>query len=197
MSPTTRSIRRSVCRGGLGHLASSRVWSPLMCGAPVCPVCSVCSWCPPRCCSGRSEPLPAPSPSAFTQRLHPASSPAGHCVPGAIGHYCAWFRGWFRCQSAVWSPCLVPVSGISCSVITVWFGVWFQPCRVWATVGENFLYVFKPGRHGPDAPPLHPVGLENSMQRPDLRSSCADRSWMIVGCCRCQSCTGSCAVCWV
>lgn len=30
MSPTTRSIRRSVCRGGLGHLASSRVWSPLV-----------------------------------------------------------------------------------------------------------------------------------------------------------------------
>ncbi len=22
---------------------------------------------------------------------------------------------------------------------------------------EDFLYVFKPGRHGPDAPPLHPA----------------------------------------
>jgi len=23
--------------------------------------------------------------------------------------------------------------------------------------GDNFLYDFKPGRHGPDAPPLHPA----------------------------------------
>lgn len=33
--------------------------------------------------------------------------------------------------------------------------------------------------------PHDPVGLENSMRRPDLRSSCAGRSWMIVGCCCC------------
>lgn len=35
------------------------------------------------------------------------------------------------------------------------------------------------GRHD-----LHdPVGLENAMQRLDLRSSCVIRSWIIVGCC--------------
>ena len=41
------------------------------------------------------------------------------------------------------------------------------------------------------------VGLGNAMRRPDLYSSCTGRSWMIVGCCCCRSCTGSCAVCSV
>ena len=35
----------------------------------------------------------------------------------------------------------------------------------------------------PRHPRGHPVGLEYSMQCPDLRSSCSGRSWMIVGCC--------------
>jgi len=30
-------------------------------------------------------------------------------------------------------------------------------------------------------PPFLPVGLENSMQGPDLRSSCAARAWIIIG----------------
>jgi len=32
------------------------------------------------------------------------------------------------------------------------------------TGGEDFLYVFKPGRHGPNAPPLHP-GLNGVPQQ--------------------------------
>ena len=39
------------------------------------------------------------------------------------------------------------------------------------------------------------VGLGNAMRCPDLRSSHVGRSWMIVGCCYCRSCTGSCAGC--
>ena len=35
-------------------------------------------------------------------------------------------------------------------------------------VGEDFLYGFKPGRHGPDAPPLHPA-----MRSLPLRSASA------------------------
>jgi hypothetical protein len=42
-----------------------------------------------------------------------------------------------------------------------------------------------------------PVRLGNSMQCPDLRSSCATQSRIIVGCCRCRGCTSSCAVCSV
>ncbi|HKR48366.1 MAG TPA: hypothetical protein VJT72_02090 [Pseudonocardiaceae bacterium] len=34
--------------------------------------------------------------------------------------------------------------------------------------------------------PIDPVGLEYSMQCPDLRSSCSGRLWMIVGCCFCR-----------
>ena len=41
------------------------------------------------------------------------------------------------------------------------------------------------------------VGLENSMHRPDLCSARADRSWIIVGCRCCQSCTGLCVGCSV
>jgi hypothetical protein len=40
----------------------------------------------------------------------------------------------------------------------------------------------------------YPVGLGNAMQCPDLQSSCGAWAWMIVGCCCCRSCTGSCAV---
>ncbi|MGH3479542.1 MAG: hypothetical protein ACRDSG_02050 [Pseudonocardiaceae bacterium] len=40
------------------------------------------------------------------------------------------------------------------------------------TVGENFLYVFKPGRYGPDAPPLHPA-----MRSLPLRSASAPGGW--------------------
>ena len=38
--------------------------------------------------------------------------------------------------------------------------------------GENFLYVFKPGRVGPDAPPLHPA-----MRSLPLRSASAPGGW--------------------
>jgi hypothetical protein len=41
---------------------------------------------------------------------------------------------------------------------------------------------------------VHPVGLEYSMQCPDLGCSCAGWSWMIVGCCCCRSCIGWCGV---
>jgi hypothetical protein len=41
------------------------------------------------------------------------------------------------------------------------------------------------------------VELGNSMQRLDLRSLRAAWAWMIVGCCCCRSCTGSCVVCSV
>jgi hypothetical protein len=37
-----------------------------------------------------------------------------------------------------------------------------------------------PEQHG------YPVGLGNAMRRADLHSSCAGRSWMIVGCCCCR-----------
>jgi hypothetical protein len=30
--------------------------------------------------------------------------------------------------------------------------------------GENFLYVFKPGRHGPDAPPLAPASARSRLR---------------------------------
>jgi hypothetical protein len=40
-------------------------------------------------------------------------------------------------------------------------------CRC-LSAGEDFLYVFKPGRHGPDAPPLHPA-----MRSLPLRSASA------------------------
>ena len=30
--------------------------------------------------------------------------------------------------------------------------------------GDNFLYGFKPGRHGPDAPPLHPASARSRLR---------------------------------
>jgi hypothetical protein len=51
-------------------------------------------------------------------------------------------------------------------------------------------------RHPRHAPTLaRRVGLGNSMQWADLRLSCGSRSWMIVGCYCCRSCTSSCAGC--
>ena len=47
-----------------------------------------------------------------------------------------------------------------------------EPLITHRSSGEDFLYVFKPGRHGPDAPPLHPA-----MHSLPLRSASAPGGW--------------------
>jgi hypothetical protein len=45
-------------------------------------------------------------------------------------------------------------------------------CNHAIVTGEDFLYVFKPGRHGPDAPPLAPA-----TRSLPLRSASAPGGW--------------------
>jgi hypothetical protein len=55
------------------------------------------------------------------------------------------------------------------------------------TMRRRSPYPHHPRRQGRETLPRGPVWLENSMQRPDLRSSCAVCAWIIVGCCCCRS----------
>jgi hypothetical protein len=51
-------------------------------------------------------------------------------------------------------------------------------CRC-LSAGEDFLYVFKPGRHGPDAPPLAPASAR-SRSAPRARRAAGARHEVVV-----------------
>jgi hypothetical protein len=72
---------------------------------------------------------------------------------------------------------------VTASLLHVSSYVLTKSTAVWPTRAPSRL-IADGGSHQAHA---DPVGLEYSMQRPDLRSSRSGRSWMIVGCCCCRS----------
>ena len=56
--------------------------------------------------------------------------------------------------------------------VSVWVSFRVSEVSPLNPCGEDFLYVFEPGRHGPDAPPLPPA-----MRSLPLRSASAPGGW--------------------